>query len=385
MSRNNMKVSIDIQIDLLDTVINYLFTQSPHINRKSLLSIRKFFDCLETKEYETNEEMYARIYFIKEVLKIKLDSNIYNPAMIYEMVRGGSHDEEIEFIIDAIENGYELNSDEVRGINSYISERLKYMHLYMYSQEITDQMERLQIGNFESLADINSEVKESIGNLLADMRKAESDDMSQNMFDLTDDIFESVISDVVTDLQRPSNYLKTGIKYLNQMYNGGYEAGRVYMYIGPSGGFKSGILLSSMRWMREYNKDIEVRDPNKKPCVIYITQENSMKETIERLFNLCVGPEDIRNYTPQQVMQLLRSKGGLDLDTNPVQLKMFYFPNKSISTDDLYGIIDEVEEEGLEVVGLVHDYIKRIRPANPTKDLRIDLGNIVDEFTVKHL
>ena len=169
MSRDNMKVSIDIQIDLLDTVINYLFTQSPHINRKSLLSIRKFFDCLETKEYETNEEMYARIYFIKEVLKIKLENNIYNPSMIYEMVRGGSHDEEIEFIIDAIENGYELNSDEVRGINSYISERLKYMHLYMYSQEITDQMERLQIGNFESLAEINSEVKESIGNLLADI------------------------------------------------------------------------------------------------------------------------------------------------------------------------------------------------------------------------
>lgn len=384
--KQNGKVSIDIQIDMLNSIISYLFTEdNPHINRKTLTNIRKFFDYLDTRIYETDESMIARIFFIKKTLSCMLDQNIYNFGMIIENILGGVHDEEVNLITEELNSTLQMTSEEAKGINNYISERLKYIYLYMYKDQIMDHFERLEIGDYESISDINNLVKNDISDLLSEIRKSESEDMGDNELDLSVESFDNVITNVVTDLSRPHNYLKTGIQYLNEMFNGGYEAGRVYMFIGPSGGFKSGTLLSSAVWARKYNEDIETRDPNKRPCVLYITQENSMKETVERLFNLCATPDDIRNYSPAEVISLLRGKGGLDLDVNKIQLKLIYKPHKSISTDDLYSIIDEIEEEGLEVIALVHDYIKRIRPAHPTKDLRLDLANVVDELTVKYL
>ena len=38
-----------------------------------------------------------------------------------------------------------------------------------------------------------------------------------------------------------------------------------------------------------------------------------------------------------------------------------YYPNKSISTGDLYGIINDMSDEGNEVVALILDYVKRIK------------------------
>lgn len=381
--KQNGKVSIDIQIDMLNSIISYLFTQdNPHINRKTLTNIRKFFDYMDTRMYETDETMMARIFFIKRTLECKLDQGIYNFGMIIENIMGGIHDEEVQLIVEELNSTLQMTSEEAKGVNNYISERLKFIHLFMFKDQIMNEFEKLEIGDYETISEINTKVKTSISDLLSEMRRSESEDLGVNELDLTVETFENVVTTIVNDLCRPHNHLKTGLQYLNEMFNGGYEAGRVYMFIGPSGGFKSGILLSSLRWIREYNQEVETRDPNKRPCVVYITQENSMKETVERLFNLYVSGDDIRNYSPNEVIALLRNKGGLDLDVNGVQLKLIYKPNKSISTDDLYSIMDEIEEEGLEVIALIHDYIKRIRAAQPTKDLRLDLGNIVDELTV---
>ncbi len=182
----------------------------------------------------------------------------------------------------------------------------------------------------------------------------------------------------ILELKQPSNYLQTGIQCLNTQLGGGYEAGRTYIYLGISGGFKSGLLLHIALWIKKYNEHLKPKDPTKRLCVLYITQENSRKETLARMFSILTN-NDIKNYTPQEAISILRNKGLADEGMN---LKILYRPNKSISTDDLYDIIQEIEDEGYEVCALVHDYIKRIRPSTNEKDLRIALGDVVDEFCV---
>ena len=381
MAKSN-KVLLDLQLDLLDNLIGYLFTESPHITRKSLMNIRDLINLVDMRMYENDEAMMARFYFIDQVLKLKLDDGLFNYNLILEQIKGGSHDEEIEYIIDTLNESGELLPEEVKAVNKYISERLKNIHLFVYKDEIINAFEQLQIGDYESISDINDKVERSCGNLLADLRKAKADDMSNNDFDLTDDSFSTVVEAVVEDLSRPSNYVKTGLQYLNEMYVGGYEAGRVYMYLGPSGGGKSVILLHSAIWGRNFNSDnITLKDPSKQPCIIFLSMENSIKETVERIFNMYFN-DDIRKYDPKVVTRMLQEKAGFSLDVNGINLKIMYRPNKSISTDDLYTIIDEYEEEGYETIMLVLDYVKRIRPAQMTKDVRLDLGNIVDELTV---
>ena len=49
--------------------------------------------------------------------------------------------------------------------------------------------------------------------------------------------------------------------------------------------------------------------------------ENSKIQTIERLFNIAVTQEDIRNFTQEEVLQMLREDGELYIsDDNPVDI-----------------------------------------------------------------
>ena len=152
------------------------------------------------------------------------------------------------------------------------------------------------------------------------------------------------------------------------------------MYLAFPGGGKSQILLKSALDIKKYNK-VQPKNPENNPAVLYITMENSIEETIERIFNMTVSSEDIRNYTPKQVIKKLREGGALRLtDEDNINIIIKYYPNKSIDTSDLYRIISDLEDDGDEVIALILDYVKRIRPADKAKDEKEELKNITNEL-----
>jgi replicative DNA helicase len=111
--------------------------------------------------------------------------------------------------------------------------------------------------------------------------------------------------------------------------------------------------------------------------------ENTVRETVERLFNISSTPENIINYSADQVINILRTDGELYLtDESPVDIIIKYVPDNSVDTGYLYTLAEDLEDEGYEVMCMVQDYIKRIRPTNYTGDIRLDLGTIVNEFKI---
>ena len=146
-------------------------------------------------------------------------------------------------------------------------------------------------------------------------------------------------------------------------------------------GFKSGILLKTARDIKKYNKGVPTKKVGKRKAVLIITMENSVEETVERLFNMTVTTDDIRNFTPKQVIKMLRDDGEMTLkDDDDIDIIIKYYPNRSIDTSDLYTIIEEIEDDGKEVIALILDYIKRIRPAERGKDEKEELKNITNEL-----
>jgi hypothetical protein len=97
---------------------------------------------------------------------------------------------------------------------------------------------------------------------------------------------------------------------------------------------------------------------------------------------MTTSDEDITKFTPEEVEMLMRKSGLLLGPNNNIDLMIRYIPNKSIDTGDLYSIIDDLEDDGYEVIALVHDYVKRIRAVNHSSEVRFELGAIVDEFKV---
>lgn len=102
---------------------------------------------------------------------------------------------------------------------------------------------------------------------------------------------------------------------------------------------------------------------------------------MERLFNMNVCPDDIRGFTPKQVIKMMKEQGGFTLtEDNDVDIVIKYFDNRSIDTMYLYTIIDDLADQNKEVVCLILDYIKRIKPAEYAKDEKEELKNITNEL-----
>ena len=102
---------------------------------------------------------------------------------------------------------------------------------------------------------------------------------------------------------------------------------------------------------------------------------------MERLFSLYVNNNEIRNYTPEEVLRLFKDDGGLKLEVNGINLMIQYVPDRSIETGDVYDIIADIEDEGYEVKALIHDYVESIRASNSMGEYRLELGQIIKEWS----
>lgn len=383
-STNNIiqtkKIPLKFDLSMLNMFIGYIFKNSVQITRKSLLNMKRLFDIIDMDVYSDNDSMQSRIEFINKALDGKLNNGFENNDVIINYCKSDTSDPEIEKIIKNIPDYMKINYDEIKYINRCVEDRLQYYYLYFYKDILYETIERLDSGEYKSFNEINSKLVSICKDIISKVRSSKSIS-SMNRFSLSDENFDDNIMDIVTELKNPSRIIKTGIQKLNEILSPGFISGRLYVFIGLPGGWKSGMLLKVVRDTKLYNKGIQVKKPGKRPCALLITMENEIKETVERLFNMSVTSENIRNFTPKQVINLIKSTGQLVVDNdNGIDIVIQYEPNRSIDTNDLYTIIDDLADEGKEVIILSLDYIKRIRPAERGKDEKEELKNISNEL-----
>lgn len=377
--KTKKKIAIKFNITHLNMIIGYLFKQSVQITVKSMKNLKRLFDMIDTDIYD-NEQLITRINFINDVLDARLVKGFENDDAIINYCMSDNPGEELQNVIDAIPQYRKINYEEIKYINKMVQDRLTYSFILDYKDEIYNTMERIDSGDFRTYQEINDKFKSQCSSFLAEARRVKDID-TVNELTLSDENFENSIMDVVTDLKNPSKCYKTGIQMLNRCLSPGLLSQRTYLFCGAPGGFKSGILLKLARDIKKYNKDIKTRT-GKKPAILFVTMENTIKETVERMFNMSVTSEDIRNYTPKQVVKMLKDNGDFTISdsNNDIDIVMKYYGNREIDTSDLYTIIEEMADDNKECIALILDYIKRIRPAEKGKDEKEELKNITNEL-----
>jgi hypothetical protein len=140
------------------------------------------------------------------------------------------------------------------------------------------------------------------------------------------------------------------------------------------------MLLTTCIWIKKYNR-IKPKEKGKRPTILYISNENSIGESVVRMWNMTVTDNDITNYSPEEVIKMMKSDGGMVLTAeDDIDIVMQYYGNMEISTADLYSIIEDLEDDGREVICFVLDYIKRIRPVRKALDERTQLAYVSNEL-----
>ena len=371
------KIKFKFDRDILNMFIGFLFSNKSSITKMNISNLYKLLDMTDERSFEIDADLFTRFQIARDAAEGILIQGIENRKLL----KAHCHKENnplCDDILNNIDEYTKLKPNEIRFINNAVLDRLTYSFLAAYKDIIMNEFLRLDSGKFKSFREVVDSVKDKMGLLMNEIRKAEMVNSNQT-FTLKEEIFDELIKDTVKTALDPSNALITGVEMLNRILSPGYMNGRLYLYMGITGSWKSNMLLSTCYWVKKYNH-IQPSVEGKIPTVLYITTENGIGESIIRLFNMSVTSTDITNFTPDEVVKMMKEKGGLTLKDGETDLMMKYYGNFEISTADLYSIIEDIEDDNREVICLVVDYIKRIRPATKAADERQQLANASNEL-----
>lgn len=375
INSTDSKIKFKFAKSVLNLFIGYaLYPDTTKVSKMDLSNLYKLLKMTDERTYEFDISMYSRLELAKKILEARIEKGLYSFDAIISYCTI-ENDSENNKLINSIDSFRKLKETEINYITRSVTDRLQYAFILIYKEIILEEFLRIDSGDFDSYKEIVSEVKEQCSQLLNEIRKADSASMKKS-FTLKSGIFEELVTNAVSAITDPNTALITGIQMLNDMLSPGYMPGRLYIWLGISGSFKSLMLLLSCYWIKKYNK-IETE---RIPTVLYITTENSIDESIIRLFNMSTPGGDIRQYTPQEVADMMRTTGSLGLGEGETDIVMQYYNNFEISTGDIYNIVDDLEDNNREVVAVVVDYIKRIRSITPSMDERIRLANVSNEL-----
>ena len=374
------KIKLKMDINLLDCIIAFIYKQSVLRTRKALSNTYKLFNNLDDRVYDDFPALKARVWVIRNSLEAMLKHDLENSSMVIEYCRSAEGSDSLtDEVLDNIDK-LKISHDETRWLIKAIDDRLSYGYVMTLKEIFQEYFDIIDRGDFKSYKHVSQMLYELASSVISIKRNTNSLD-SDMTFSLRNEYFENVITEASNKLRDKNRVFITGIRRLNTILSPGYQSKRLYTYLAFPGGGKSQILLKAALDIKKYNAGVEAKDPNKTPAVLLITMENDIDETVERIFNMRVSSEDIRNYTPKQVIKKLRDDGELVLtDKNNIDIIIKYYPNRSIDTNDLYGIIKDLYDDGTEVIALILDYVKRIKPAERGFNEKEELKNITNEL-----
>ena len=382
ISKVNLNL-IPVKFDLttLNMTMYFIYKDSVLRTRKVLNNIYKLFNHIDDTYYKDNPSLSARIWIIRKILQARLFDGYDSP---FEFITTYLKDDvdctqDISDIIDTIPNG-KITHEESKYIIKKLNDVLEFgyvMTLKSIYQEILDSIDESDVKTYKSIQDDLYNISTSIINI----KRNTNTTSSTNMFSLDTEYFDSVIEESLDRLKDRNRILVTGIQRLNTLLSPGYLSKRLYTYLALPGKGKSTVLLKSALDIKKYNQGIQTKDPDKRPAVLFLTLENGIEETVERMYNMAVDNDDIRNYTTKQVIKKFKKEGHLEItDKNNIDIIIKEYKNREIDTNDLYSIINDLGDEGIEVIALIIDYMKRIRPFEPATEERIELKNITNEL-----
>lgn len=399
------KISVFFKRSILKSIMKILLMEhSGYRTIKSVKNINRVFSNIDLELYNKSAELAAYVWCITNISKKWLEG-LVNIDLIVEWCKRSTEFDNIKenIIQSCLDDPQIISEPEVKMIFEMIAETLQFGFLTAIKNEylvLLDDINIDQPGAFRELA----ERLFSIAHSVIDIKHNTNFIANKVTFNTSDiESVKTAISQTITSLSSSNNILKTGIRRLNTLLSPGYMNGRIYIYLGLPASFKSGILLKAALDIRKYNPDFKTKTPGMKPCVLYVTMENGFTETIERVWNMTFD-DSIANYTMEEASAKIMDELGVGIpvkatmtnddgsekellavletdQTSNIEIVIKYFPYREICTDDLFTIIQDLRDSGLEVCAFVFDYIKRIRPnVSAADNVKLELDRICNEL-----
>ena len=286
------------------------------------------------------------------------EKNIFKIELIKDLMQEEGEDEEIINTIDELRKSPEVTtSSEVTELCIMFADYIKWSRIlkkkdsFLSTLDMIDADEAPNRENMRQLYNIASDIVEAYN--YANITE------TSHTFDTSDkDAMKYVIAETV-DARSSDKVILTGVRGLNMILSPGYLGGYLYIYAALPGCYKSGILLKGHVDTLKYNAHLKNITNGKTPISMYISMENTMTQTVRRLWSLLYPSADMSMFTVDEIADMIENA----LTVNDMRSVILYYGYREKSTRDLQNIIQGFNTDTTEVVAVYLDYIKRIRSA----------------------
>ena len=281
------------------------------------------------------------------------EKGMSNVNLILEVMEDEGEDSEI---IDNIrflnKNPSIVNRTEATELCAVLSDYVKYAKLLKVKNSFVKTLDMLE--------DDDAPIKETVDSLYNMANEIQAAYNVANItathhtFDTSDaDSMKFVVASTL-DSRSADKCIITGFRALNQLLSPGYLSGCLYVYAGLPGNYKSGMLLESHVDTCLYNEHLLKATKGKTPVSIYISMENTMEQTVRRLWGLLFPSSDMQLFSVDEICEMISNK----LTSKGCRSVLLYYGYRQKSTADIANIIRSYNTENTEVVALYFDYIK---------------------------
>ena len=383
--KGNAKIDplrLKFDLAMMNTFCSYVLSDNSFIHRHGLTNLRELLVQIDPAvSLDNSQSLIDRYNLCMDVLNSRLNKNLSKKELVIADIQGLTKEKYPNLTTDTFQ---EVSATDIQWIESDVVPRyLNAALIHNSIQDLQESCHKYTAAAPEQLEDRLKDLYQKIDDIAIKKRRNEIDaDTEDSLFQVSD--YEAMVTKIWNAQKSEGYKLKTGIRCLNKMLNGGLEGGRVYCFFGPSGGGKSLTIANLLYQLKKFNTDVKTKDKTLKPCIVLLTMENMIFEVVQTLYNIVVANEDISNRPLNNVLEAI---GSSDMfvdengNKNPIELFIKFKPINSITTDYLYKITEELRDEGYEVICMLQDYIMRIRSVerNNVED-RVKYGNIINEF-----
>ncbi len=304
-----------------------------------------------------------------------LEKNVNNVDLMVEVMKDENEEQEIIENIQFLRNNPTIKTQsECMKLCELLSDYIKWAGVlkvkgsFIKTLDIIDEDD--EPGDLKTHVDLVYNVAQEI------VKAYESANITtvSHTFDSSDVDGMKIVVAEAKDARAPDKCIITGIRGLNNLLSPGYLSGCLYIYAALPGNYKSGILLKSHVDTLKYNDHIKNTTNGKTPISMYISMENTMAQTIRRLWSILFPTADISTYSVEEITNMINN----ELTSKGMRSVILYYGYREKSTKDLEAIIRSYNNDENVVVAVYLDYIKRIRPG------RTDAAAIASEKSELH-
>ena len=300
------------------------------------------------------------LYSTCERLLHYTEQNIRSIPLIIETMKEEGEDEEIVATTELLNKKPTVTTlAEVQRLCRIVADYIKWQRIIKVKDSFIHCLDIIEEGDEEENIHETVEALYKMSNEIVSAYNSATFTTATSQFDTSNpEQMKAVIAET-QDSRSSNKTIVTGIRMLNNMLSPGYLAGCVYIYTALPGCYKSGILLQSHIDTCKYNEHIKQTTGGKRPVSIYISMENTMTQTVRRLWSLLFPTADLSMYSAEEASSMIKN----ELEKNGFRSVLLYYGYREKSTADLYEIIRGFNDDNNVVVALYLDYIKRIRSA----------------------